>query len=73
MAAILKQKSGRWRAQVRRKDGYVSETFCLRKDAEAWGHRIERDLGLEISPAARTRDARSGSLAATCSGVSALI
>ncbi|ATC32102.1 site-specific integrase [Caulobacter vibrioides] len=56
MATILKQKSGRWRAQVRRKGGYVSETFGLRKDAEAWARQIERDLDLGISPTARARD-----------------
>ena len=44
MATILKQKSGRWRVQVRRKGRYLSETFSLRKDAEAWARRIERDL-----------------------------
>jgi hypothetical protein len=44
MATILKQKSGRWRVQVRRKGRYLSETFGLRKDAEAWARRDERDL-----------------------------
>lgn len=53
MATIVKQKSGRWRVQVRRKCRYLSETFSLRKDAEAWARRVERDLDLGITPIPR--------------------
>jgi len=53
MATILKQKSGRWRVQVRRKGRYLSETFALRKDAEAWARRVERDLDVGRRPLPR--------------------
>ncbi|ATQ43670.1 site-specific integrase [Caulobacter mirabilis] len=53
MATILKQKSGRWRVQVRRKGRYLSETFSLRKDAEAWARRVERDLDVGRKPVPR--------------------
>ncbi len=53
MATILKQKSGRWRVQVRRKGQYLSETFSLRKDAEAWARRVERDLDVGRRPIPR--------------------
>lgn len=53
MATIVKQKSGRWRVQVRRKGSYLGETFSLRKDAEAWARRVERDLDLGIKPISR--------------------
>jgi hypothetical protein len=50
MATILRQESGRWRVQVRRKGRYLSETFALRKDAEAWARRVERDLDVGAAP-----------------------
>jgi len=50
MTAIVKQKSGRWRVQVRREGRYLSETFSLRKDAEAWASRVERDLDAGSAP-----------------------
>jgi len=53
MATIVKQKSGRWRVQVRRKGRYLSDTFSLRKDAEAWARRVERDLDVGIKPVPR--------------------
>jgi len=53
MATIVEQKSGRWRVQVRRKGSYLGETFSLRKDAEAWARRVERDLDLGIKPISR--------------------
>jgi len=53
MATILKQKSGRWRVQARRKSRYLGETFALRKDAEAWARRGERDLDVGPRPAPR--------------------
>lgn len=56
MATIVKQKSGRWRVQVRRKGRYLSETFSLRKDAEAWARRVERDLDVGRKPIPRKLD-----------------
>jgi hypothetical protein len=53
MATIVKQKSGRCRVQVRRKGRYLSETFSLRKDAEAWARRVERDLDVGRKPIPR--------------------
>jgi integrase len=53
MATIVKQKSGRWRVQVRRKGRYLSETFSLRKDAEVWARRVERDLDVGRKPIPR--------------------
>jgi integrase len=44
MASIRKQKSGRWRAQVRRKGQIVSETFQRRQDAKAWAAEAERQI-----------------------------
>jgi hypothetical protein len=47
MAAFQKLQSGNWRALVRRKGTYASETFKRRRDGEEWaletGHRIDRD------------------------------
>jgi integrase len=46
MATLVRLPSGSWRAQVRRKGRYISETFRLRKDAEEWAlaneSRIDR-------------------------------
>lgn len=56
MATIAKRKSGRWRLQVCRKGGHLSQTIDLRKDAIVWARQIERDLDLGISPAARKLD-----------------
>jgi hypothetical protein len=53
MVTIVKRKSGRWRVQVRRKDRYLSETFSLRKDAEAQARRVERDLDAGRKPIVR--------------------
>jgi hypothetical protein len=44
MASIRKQKSGRWRAQVRRKGHSVSETFIRRDDAQRWAADAERTV-----------------------------
>jgi integrase len=57
MATFIKQKSGRWRVQVRRKGGHLSQTFDLRKDAEFWARQTERDLDLGVSPITRKLDA----------------
>jgi integrase len=44
MASIRKQKSGRWRVQVRRKGQAVSETFRRHEDAKTWGADAERQI-----------------------------
>ena len=45
MASFNKLPSGYWRAQVRRKGQYVSATFRLKTDAEAWA--IEKEQAVE--------------------------
>jgi integrase len=44
MASIRKQKSGRWRAQVRRKGRITSETFTRYEDARNWAVDSERAI-----------------------------
>lgn len=44
MASIRKQKSGRWRVQVRRKGQAVSETFRRHEDAKTWAADAERQI-----------------------------
>lgn len=51
MATFKKRHSGRWQAQVRRKGHSLSETFALRKDAEAWARRIESEIDGGKTPA----------------------
>ncbi|ESQ87851.1 site-specific integrase [Asticcacaulis benevestitus] len=53
MATYAKQKSGRWRAQVRRKGHELSETFLLRQDAEAWARRVECEIDNGKTPTLR--------------------
>lgn len=50
MASIRKQKSGRWRAQVRRKGRAVSETFVRHEDAKGWALDAERRIDREETP-----------------------
>lgn len=52
MASIRKQKSGRWRVQVRRKGHTVSETFLRRDDAKTWAFDAERQIDRGESPRA---------------------
>lgn len=52
MASIRKQKSGRWRVQVRRKGQAVSETFVRYEDAKAWGVDAERQIDQGEAPRA---------------------
>ncbi|MEQ8401250.1 MAG: site-specific integrase [Silicimonas sp.] len=49
MATIFKTKQGHWRAQVRRRGKYASNTFRLKSHADAWVVETERliDLGGE--------------------------
>jgi integrase len=51
MSSITKLPSGSWRAQVRRKGRYVSQSFLRHKDAEEWALKMERrvDRGETVS------------------------
>lgn len=44
MATLTKLPSGSWRAQVRRKGRYISETFAKREDARRWATAAEGDI-----------------------------
>jgi len=48
MASITKLPSGAYRAQIRRKGRYASETFLRRDDAQKWARQAETlvDQGL---------------------------
>lgn len=50
MATIRKQKSGRWRAQVRRKGRTISATFLRHQDAKDWAIDREREIDRGESP-----------------------
>ncbi|WP_340643903.1 site-specific integrase [Phenylobacterium sp.] len=50
MASIRKQKSGRWRAQVRRKGRALSETFVRHEDAKGWSLDTERQIDRGETP-----------------------
>lgn len=52
MASILKQSSGKWRAQVRRKGRSVSDTFVKHEDAKRWANEAERQIDRGERPAA---------------------
>lgn len=52
MATFTKLKSGSWRAQVRRKGRYISETFLRREDARKWAVDAERQVDRGETPAA---------------------
>ena len=41
MSVIVKLPSGNWRAQVRRKGKYISNTFRRRADADTWALETE--------------------------------
>ena len=51
MGTIVKTNEGTWRAQVRRKGKYASQTFRLKTHADDWVVETERliDLGGEPS------------------------
>ena len=53
MAAFQKLQSGNWRALVRRKGTYASETFKRRRDAEEWALETERRIDRGQSVAAK--------------------
>ena len=50
LATFSRLPSGKWRVQVRRRGRYLGETFFLRKDAELWARRIEREIDLGRTP-----------------------
>ncbi|RAK51304.1 tyrosine-type recombinase/integrase [Phenylobacterium deserti] len=50
MASIRKQKSGRWRVQVRRRGRTISETFARYSDAKDWAQDTERQIELGDAP-----------------------
>jgi integrase len=50
MATFTKLSSGSWRAQVRRKGRYVSETFLRRDDARRWATEAERQVDRGEAP-----------------------
>jgi hypothetical protein len=53
MASIRKQKSGRWRAQVRHKGVTMSDTFARRQDAQDWAVDREREIDRGETPKTR--------------------
>lgn len=56
MASINTLASGKWRVQVRCKGHYLSNSLSLRKDAEMWARRIEREIDLGQKPAPKHKD-----------------
>ncbi len=50
MPVIVKLPSGSWRAQVRRKGMYVSNSFRRHADAEAWALEAERTIDKGLDP-----------------------
>ena len=50
MPVITKMPSGNWRAQVRRKGRYVSNSFKRRADADAWAIEAERTIDKGLDP-----------------------
>jgi len=57
MATFARLNSGRWRAQVRRKGRYASDTFLRRRDAETWALEVERAIDLGQATPTKTRKA----------------
>jgi integrase len=50
LATLTKLPSGSWRAQVRRKGRYISETFAYREDARRWASDAERAIDQGKAP-----------------------
>ena len=50
MAAFVKLPSGSWRAVVRRKGKYISQTFRRKRDAEDWALQAERSIDQGNAP-----------------------
>lgn len=55
MSSITKLPSGNWRAQVRRKGAYASDSFKRRRDAEEWALATERCIDQGIAPEPRLK------------------
>jgi hypothetical protein len=52
LATFVQLPSGSWRAQIRRKGRYISETFRFRKDAEEWALANESRIDRGEKPSA---------------------
>ena len=52
MPVIVKLHSGSWRAQVRRKGKYISNSFRRRADADTWALETERTINRGFGPKA---------------------
>ena len=50
MATMFKTRQGHWRAQVRRKGKYVSNTFRLKTQAHEWLRDVEHLIDMGVSP-----------------------
>jgi hypothetical protein len=50
LATLTKLRSGSWRAQVRRKGRYISETFHRREDARRWATAAETSIDQDKAP-----------------------
>ena len=50
MPVIVKLPSGNWRAQVRHKGKYISNTFRRRADADTWALETERTIDKSLDP-----------------------
>ena len=50
MAAFVRLPSGSWRAVVRRKRRYISETFKRKEDARTWATEAERQIDRGVAP-----------------------
>ncbi len=57
MATFARLESGHWRAQVRRKGRYASDTFLRRRDAETWALEVERAIDLGQTTPTKSRRA----------------
>jgi integrase len=53
MATLFQLPSGRWRAQIRRKGRYISETFIRHQDADVWAKENEVRIDQGRMPKAR--------------------
>jgi hypothetical protein len=52
MPVIVKLTSGNWRAQVRRKGKYISNSLRRRSDADTWALEVERTIDKGFDPKA---------------------
>jgi len=52
LAAFVRLPSGSWRAVVRRKRRYISDTFKRKEDARTWALQAERQIDQGVAPTA---------------------